>query len=59
MDRVLFRRDPFEGTGAQRRDLRLTIEGLIALAMSVTACGLTAALWFRAVAPVLSRVLSG
>lgn len=45
-------RDPFEGRGARRRHLRLRVEGLIALTMAITACGLTAAMWIRTVAPI-------
>jgi len=45
--------DPFEGRGARRRDLRLRIEGLIALGMAIAACGLTAAAWIGTVAPGL------
>lgn len=45
----LGRRDPFwdDGKGARRRHLRLRIEGLIALALAIAACGLTAAMWLR------------
>jgi hypothetical protein len=45
-------RDPFEGKGAQRRQLRLRIEGILALTMALAACGLTAALWIMTLAPV-------
>jgi hypothetical protein len=45
-------RDPFEGRGAKRRQLRLRIEGLLALGMAIVACGLTAAVWIQALAPV-------
>jgi len=44
--------DPFEGRGAKRRRLRLRIEGLLALGMAIVACGLTAAVWIQALAPV-------
>ena len=44
--------DPFEGRGARRRRLRLRIEGLLALGMAIVACGLTAAVWIQALAPV-------
>lgn len=45
--------DPFEGRGARRRELRLRIESLLALSIAITACGLTAAVWIRTVAPGL------
>ena len=43
--------DPFEGRGARRRELRLRIEGILALGMAVAACGLTLALWIVTLAP--------
>lgn len=48
-------RDPFEGRGARRRHLRLRIEGLMALAMAIAACGLTAAMWLQTLAPLAGR----
>jgi len=50
------RRDPFEGTGAYRRRLRLQVEGLIALALAIVACGVTAAMWLRTLAPMVDRL---
>jgi len=50
-------RDPFEGTGAYRRRLRIKFEGFVALSIAVVACGVTAALWLRTLAPVIDRVL--
>ena len=49
------RRDPYwdDGKGARRRHLRLRIEGLIALALAIAACGLTAAMWLRQILPVI------
>jgi hypothetical protein len=44
--------DPFEGRGARRRQLRLRIEGILALGMAIAACGLTAALWIVTLAPL-------
>lgn len=44
-------RDPFEGRGEHRRQLRLRVEGLIALGLAVGACGMAAALWIQTVAP--------
>lgn len=48
-------RDPFEGRGARRHHLRLRVEGFIALALAIVACGLTAALWLRTLAPFAER----
>jgi hypothetical protein len=48
--------DPFEGRGAKRRELRLRVEGFIALALAVSACGLTAAMWLRTLAPLAGRL---
>ena len=50
-------RDPFEGRGAYRRWLRLQIESVVALALAIVACGLTAAMWVRTLAPLLNRLL--
>ena len=52
-------RDPFEGSGAYRKRLRLRIEGTTAFALAIAACGLTAALWFRALLPLFERILQG
>jgi hypothetical protein len=51
----LGRRDPYwdDGRGARRRQLRLRIEGFLALAIALTACGLTAAMWARQLLPVV------
>ncbi|HEX5590913.1 MAG TPA: hypothetical protein VFX65_11540 [Candidatus Limnocylindrales bacterium] len=46
--------DPFEGRGARRREIRLKIEGLLALAMAIAACGLTLAWYIRTLAPLAS-----
>jgi hypothetical protein len=43
--------DPFEGRAAKRRRLRLRIEGLVALALAIVACGLTAAFWIALLVP--------
>jgi hypothetical protein len=45
----LGRRDPFwdDGKGARRRHLRVRLQGVIALALAIAACGLTAAMWLR------------
>ena len=48
--------DPFEGSGAHRKHLRLRIEGVIAIALAIAACGLATALWFRALLPLFERV---
>ena len=47
-------RDPFEGRGARRRELRLRVEGIVALGLALTACGLTAAVWVTTLAPVIA-----
>ena len=47
-------RDPFEGRAAHRRELRLRVEGILALGLAITACGLTAAVWVRTLAPVIA-----
>jgi hypothetical protein len=51
----LGRRDPFwdDGRGARRRQLRLRLEGFVALALAIGACGLTAAMWLRELLPVV------
>ena len=51
--------DPFEGRGARRTQLRLRIEGILALGMAIAACGLTAALWFVTLAPVVGLLGRG
>jgi hypothetical protein len=48
--------DPFEGSGAHRKHVRLRIEGVIALSLAIAACGLATALWFRALLPLFERV---
>ena len=50
------RRDPFEGTGAYRKRLRLQAEGLVALALAIIACGMTAAMWIQTIAPLVDRL---
>ncbi len=49
-------RDPFEGRGARRRHFRLRVEGVLALALAIAACGLTLALWVRTLAPLVDRL---
>jgi hypothetical protein len=49
--RLQIPRDPFEGKGARRTHLRLKVEGFVALALAIAACGLTAALWLKTLAP--------
>ncbi len=44
--------DPFEGRGAKRKRLRLRVQGLIAVGLAIAACGLTAAMWLRILAPL-------
>ena len=49
-----FRRDPFwdDGKGARRTQRRLRLEGFVALAIAIVACGVTVAMWLRALAPL-------
>jgi hypothetical protein len=47
--------DPFEGRGVRRRQLRIRAEGFLAIAMAIAACGLTAAMWLRTLAPFADR----
>jgi hypothetical protein len=42
----------FEGKRARRTHLRLRVEGIIAIVLAIVACGLTAALWVRTLAPL-------
>ena len=49
-------RDPYEGSGAYRKRMRLRVEGAIALSLAVAACGITAAVWFRTLLPLFERV---
>jgi uncharacterized membrane protein len=47
--------DPFwdDGTGARHTHRRLRIEGLIAMAIAIVACGLTVAVWLRTLASLV------
>jgi hypothetical protein len=45
-------RDPFEGQGARRRNLRIRVESILAFGLAVAACGLIAAMWLRTLAPL-------
>lgn len=56
LGRVHLRRDPFEGTAAYRRRLRHVIEGSLAVALAIVACGLTAAIWIRTLEPWFDRL---
>jgi hypothetical protein len=56
IDRGHVRRDPFEGTGAYRRRLRLQAEGFVALVLAIVACGMVAAMWIRTIAPLIDRL---
>ena len=51
-------RDPFwdDGKGARRTQRRLRLEGFVALALAIVACGVTTAVWLRTLAPVLDAV---
>ncbi|HEY7737225.1 MAG TPA: hypothetical protein VH813_10560 [Candidatus Limnocylindrales bacterium] len=59
MSRARLGRDPFEGSGAYRTRIRVKVEGAIALAMAIVACGLTAMMWFRVLTPAFERLLGG
>ena len=54
--RTMIGRDPYEGSSAYRRRMRVRIEGLIALALAIWACGLTAAMWIRTLSPLIERL---
>jgi hypothetical protein len=51
-------RDPFwdEGKGARRTQRRVKLEGLLAIAMAIVACGVIAAFWLRLLAPLASQL---
>ena len=51
-------RDPFwdDGKGARRHQRRLRVEGLLALALAIIACGVTAAVWLRTLAPLAAQL---
>ena len=49
--RVFRTSDPFEGRGARRRNVRVQVESFTAFALAIGACGLTAAMWLRLLAP--------
>ena len=53
-----FRRDPFwdDGKGARRTQRRLRLEGFVALAIAIVACGVTAALWLRTLSPLMDAL---
>ena len=50
-------RDPFwdDGKGARRTQRRVKFEGLLAIAMAIVACGVTAAVWLRLLAPLAGQ----
>ena len=56
-DRTTIGRDPYEGSSAYRRRMRLRIEGLIALALAISACGLATAMWLRALTPLFKSLI--
>ena len=47
-------RDPWwdDGTGARKTYRRVRIESFIAFSIAIVACGVTAALWLRTLAPL-------
>lgn len=52
-------RDPWwglEGVGAKRTRRRVQVEGLVAIAMAIGACGLAAAVWLRELAPLAHQL---
>jgi hypothetical protein len=53
----LRRHDPFweEGKGARRTHRRVQFQGLLALGMAIVACGVTAAVWMRLLAPLAEQ----
>jgi hypothetical protein len=52
--RLRNRRDPFwdDGVGARERNHRVFVQNIFAFGISVTACGLTLAMWVRSFLPV-------
>jgi hypothetical protein len=52
-------RDPFwdDGVGARHRNRRVVLESVVACGIAIVACGLVAALWLRALAPLVGSVL--
>lgn len=55
--RVFHTKDPFEGVGARRRNVRVRVESSLAFVMAIAACGLTAAMWVRLLAPYADQLL--
>jgi hypothetical protein len=51
-------RDPFwdDGVGARRTRLRVKIEGFLAFALAIVACGLTTAMWLLQIAPFWNQI---
>ena len=56
--RLRHARDPFwdDGTGARRTHRRRRVESVLAMAIAIVACGLTAALWLRTLAPLAGGI---
>jgi hypothetical protein len=56
--RLRHARDPFwdDGRGARRTHRRRRVESFLAMAIAIVACGLTAALWLRTLAPVAATL---
>ena len=61
LGRLRHTRDPFwdDGTGARKTQRRLRIEGLLAIAIAIVACGLTVAVWLRTLAPLADGLRLG
>lgn len=53
------RHDPFwdDGVGVRKDRLRRRFVGGLALALAIGACGLTTAMWLRAIAPALEGLV--
>ncbi|MEO8572258.1 MAG: hypothetical protein ABI553_11255 [Chloroflexota bacterium] len=51
-------RDPFwdDGAGARHAQRRRRVEGALAFTIAVAACGLTAAMWLKMLAPFADRL---
>ena len=52
-------RDPWwgdEGKSAKRTRRRVQVESLFAIAMAIVACGMVAAVWMRALAPLARQL---
>lgn len=55
-ERLGQQRDPFEGTEERSRRIRVEVEGIVAIALAVVACGLTAGMWLHTLAPLVDQI---